>query len=259
VPTRALIVFCFGVALLGGYSLDKLGKHNNSLSRLLASLAVFIILCDLFSVSAPTLSNAAKTLTTPYWKNLRIEQKSYNPKLYRIPPSSSSGLLQTVPSVHQPFTQISIPFAERNAHGAWSDQYLPLLQNTGVVDAYETIPFERYIHAKTDEEYIGEYYLTGEGSVSLKKWSPNKLLFQIKSENKDRLIINQNFDHGWRSSQGHTTSHKGLLAIDLSSGDYELEVYYLPKSFNVGVCVLLITLGSILLIALGQRITLPKT
>ena len=140
-PTRALIVFCSEVALLGGYSLDKLGKHNNSLSRLLVSLAVLIILCDLFSVSAPTLSNAAKTLTTPFWENLRTEQKINDPKLYRIPPSNSSGLLQTVPSVHQPFTQISIPFTDRNAHGAWSDQYLPSLQNTGVVDAYETTPF----------------------------------------------------------------------------------------------------------------------
>ncbi len=259
VPTRALIVFCFGAALLSGYSLAHLGKQDSSRSRLLVSLIVLFILCDLLSVSAPTLSNAAKTLTTPFWNNLRTEQRINAPKLYRIPPSSSSGLLQTVPSVHQQFTQISIPFAERNAHGAWSNQYLPLLQNTGVVDAYETIPFERYIHAKTDDGYIGEYYLTGEGSVSLKKWSPNKLLFHIMSENKDRLIINQNFDHGWRSSQGHTTSHKGLLAVDLSSGDYELEVYYLPKSFSVGICILLITLGSILLVALGQRITLRKT
>lgn len=259
VPTRALIVFSFTVALLSGYSLEHLGKQNSSRSKLLVSLAVLFIFCDLISVSVPTLSDASRPLTTPFWENIRAEQNLNRPKLYRIPPSASSGILQTVPSVHQPFTQISIPFAERNVHGAWSNQYLPLLQNTGVVDAYETIPFDRYVLANTDERYRGEHYLLGEGTVSLVKWSPNRLIFHIQSEGKDRLIINQNFDHGWRSSQGQTTAHKGLLAVDLSSGNYELEVNYSPKSFNLGVGILLITLVIVSLIALGQKISTQKT
>ncbi len=258
VPTRALIVICFTVALLAGRSLSHLVEKNQTRSKLLVGVVVFIILCDLLSVSAPILGNAAKPITTPYWDNLRTEQNLEGPKLYQVQSEASTGLWQSIPSTHQPFTQISIPFTQRNVHGAWSDQYLPLLQNQGVVDAYETIPFERYVHASTDDAYVSEYYFTGNGEVSIKKWSPNRLVFHIKSEDEDRLVINQNFDQGWHSTTGHVTSHAGLLAIDLSPGDYELAVYYSPNSFNIGICVFFITLSILLLTFLAQRICQRK-
>jgi hypothetical protein len=147
VPTRALIVFCFGVAFLGGYSLEKLSKHNNLLSRLLVSLTVLIILCDLFSVSAPTLSNAAKTLTTPFWENLRTAQKINDPKLYRIPPSNSSGLLQTVPSVHQPFTQIRPFLADPLEIGEHPPGLFPILLWNRHKCAYSVPPQGRHSHS----------------------------------------------------------------------------------------------------------------
>jgi hypothetical protein len=245
VPTRALIVLCFGVALLSGYSLAHLGRHDSSHSRLIVGLTVLVILVDLLFVTVPTLSSASKTLTTPFWKDLRNEQGVDEPKLFRTPPDISSGLLQTVPSVHQPFKQISIPFSERNRHGAWSDQYLPLLQNRGVVDAYETIPFDRHAYANTDKQYQGEYYLISKGTVSLKKWSPNKQSFHIYSETENRLVINQNFATGWRSSLGTVKSYNGLLAITVPSGSHELVVYYSPKSFQIGIYIFTITLGLI--------------
>ena len=155
-------------------------------------------------------------------------------------------------------TQISIRLAERNAHGARSDQYLPLQQNRGVVDAYKTIPFTRYAHANSDESYVSEYYFTGDWAVSTIEWSPNQFVFHIKSENEDRLVTNQNFDQGWHSMTGNVTSHAWLLAIDLSPGDYEFAVFYLPNSFNIVVCVLFITLGILLLISLAQRLCQRK-
>ncbi len=248
VPTRALIVFSFAVALLCGHSLEHLGKRGSFRSRLMVSLTVLFIFCDLISVSLPTLANATQTLTTPFWKNVRAEQNLNNPELYRIPPSASSGLLQSIPSVHQPFTQISIPFTQRNVHGAWSDQYLPLLQNTGVVDAYETIPFARNSRANTDEEYKGEYYLLNDGTVTLNEWSPNRQRFHIKSEEENKLVINQNFDQGWRSSSGIIVTQNGLLAINIPPGNYDFEVYYLPKSFQLGLYLLVFTLGIFLMV-----------
>ncbi|MBE0576190.1 MAG: hypothetical protein IH613_09870 [Desulfuromonadales bacterium] len=254
VPTRVLLVFCFTVALLVGRSLTHLKRESHARSRLLVGILVIFILCDLFSVSAPILGNVSKSLTTPYWHDIRSEQNLEEPKLYKIPPETSSGLWQSIPSVHQPFTQVSIPFSQRNVHGAWSNQYLPLLQNKGVVDAYETIPFQRYAAASTDDEYIAEYYLTGDGSVSLKKWSPNKLVFHIDSKSEDRLVINQNYDKGWRASHGVLTSHKGLLSVGLPPGDYEFIVYYLPTSFLIGLVVFIITLSVILLSFAAMRV-----
>jgi hypothetical protein len=215
-------------------------------------IAVFIILCDLSSVSFPTLGEAQRPISTPYWDKLRTEKNLEAPELFQIPPGTSSAMWQSVSSVHQAFTQISIPFSKRNTHGAWSDQYLPLLKNTGVVDAYETLPFERYAIAQSDEGYKGEYYLTGSGAISLKQWSPNRLVFYVKANNGDQLVINQNFADGWHSSRGNLTTHGGLLAVDLPSGDYELEIYYLPRSFLAGACIFVMTLVVLVLIATAK-------
>jgi hypothetical protein len=251
-PTRVLIVFCFTVALLAGRSLAHLGAANSGRSKLLVGLVVFIILCDLSSVSFPTLGEAQRPITTAYWANLRTEQNLVAPTLYQIPAGSSSGLWSSVPSFRQSFKQISIPFSNRNIHGAWSDQYLPLLQNRGVVDAYETITFERYALANSDKEYKGEYYFKGSGIITLRQWSPNRFEFHVTANKKDQLVINQNFAKGWNTSHGTLTSYGGLLAVDLPSGSYGLEIYYLPQPFLVGVYLLIMTLCTILLIVAGK-------
>ncbi len=247
--TRVLIIFSFAVALLVGKALEHLEKNNNPHMKPLFSIVVFIILCDLFSVSSPTLGSAPGPLSTDYWKSGQGFETQW---LYQDPRTTWKSIStyqvpegrwdSTPPSEHQPFTQIRVQISQRNVHGAWSNQYLPLLQNIGVVDSYETIPFERYVLANTDNNYIGEHYLTGEGVVSLKKWSPNKLVFHVKIEHDNLMIINQNFDQGWHSSVGNLTSHEGLLSVELTSGDYEFEVYYLPKSFQLGVYLFIITI-----------------
>ncbi len=70
--------------------------------------------------------------------------------------------------------------------------------------------------------------------------------------NADQLVINQNFSKGWHSSRGTLRPHKGLLAVDLPAGDYEFAVNYLPKSFLAGACILIMTLGALVLITIAS-------
>jgi hypothetical protein len=230
VPTRALFVFCFTVALLAGIAMEKLQQRYGPRSKWLFSSVALLILVDLLSVSSPILDEAFSPLTFKF--PFRI-----------INPSQITRLGQEGEAARRPFSQVSIPMKDRTYHGAWSDQYFPLLKNQGVVDAYETIPIAPHAIPRSSKHYRGEWYLRGNGNLSLKSWNPNRLVFAFASAKADRLVINQNFQKGWRTSRGTITCQDGLLAVDLPPGGYALSVWYRPLSFTLGMGVSIVTLA----------------
>ena len=261
-PTRAFIVFNFTVAILISLYLSSDIKKQHNFMPLLVFAIITYMGVDLFytnslvftKVSSPTRYPATGTKNTASIKNFApveyVEFKNY----YDIDPLATTALWHHVPSMHNNFTQIRIPGTEKYSHGAWSDQYLPLLQNRGVVDAYETIPFERYAKAINDKDYRGEYYFMGEGIANQLRWSPNKLKYHIKLTKPDRLVINQNYWPGWKTSHGVVLRQNGLLAIDLPAGEYDLKVKYHPIAFKLGLMVFIATLISILVSCLSDKL-----
>lgn len=242
-PGRALIIFCFSAALLVGIYLGTMGREDNVLAKIVVGLLVLYIGYDLFSTCSPVFNEARK----PVWFTaLRFDapmRLPHAPTLYHVPPSSSTGLFHSVASVHREFHQVRVPDLDRFAHGAWSDQYLPVLRNTGVIDAYEPVQSRHYASAVTDKDYKGESYLLGQGRSSLERWSPNQLTFHVGLAGKGRLVINQNYWPGWHSSAGIMTNHNGLLAVDLFPGVYDINVFYSPDSFRYGMFIFLIAVG----------------
>lgn len=251
-PTLSLIVFGFSIVLLVGLHLNSGESPVDRRTRALVSLVVLFIGMDLFLVSSRIFAEALKPSNAISVSLALIPSTSkkfsahFSPQLYHVSPADTTRLRRSVASFHQPFSQMRIPGIERNFHGAWSDQYLPLLQNKGVVDAYETIPFERNARAVNDKDYRGEYYLLGKGEASLLDWSPNKFVYHVTLQEKDRLVINQNFWPGWHASHGLLTRHDGLLAIDLPPGEYDVAVTYLPRPFLIGVCIFLAAVAGII-------------
>jgi hypothetical protein len=251
-PTRSLIVFSFSVALLVGLYLGMPWRTTSKVATFLVGVIALIMGIDLFSVSSPIFREAPKPVAAPVCFS-RTPVKRVVPKLFYASSAATTGIGHSVVSLHQPFTQINVPGVQRFAHGAWSDQYLPLLQNKGVVDAYETIPFERYAHATTDKDYKGEFYFLGKGKAVLLNWSPNKFKLHVMLQEKDRLVVNQNFWPGWRASSGLLTQHEGLLAIDLLPGDYDIVISYLPNSFTLGIGIFLATLGGLFILVFSTK------
>lgn len=234
VPTRAMIVVGFSVALLAGLFVGQAEKAADRRIAVLAGLLVVIIGGDLFWTCSRIFAEAYKPAVVNLirdWKPVRIPTA-----LYHLPPGATIGIFRSVPTVHQPFSQVRVPGFERFIHGAYSDQLLPLLQNKGVVDAYETIPFGNYARSATDKDYKGEFYLLNGGMAVLRDWSPNRFVYHVTLQRPDRLVINQNFWPGWHASRGDLARHEGLLAIDLPPGDFDVAVRYLPRSFS-GRCL----------------------
>jgi hypothetical protein len=258
VPTRTLTVFSFSVALLVGLYLGRPGSKTGRWGTVLVSALVLCIGIDLFSLSSGIFREAPKPLTVSplAWIFSKTPEKPVYPKLYHLPPGVTTGPWRSVASVHRPFFQIRIPGLQRFVHGSLSDQFLPLLQNRGVVDAYETIPFERHARAVDDKDYRGEYHLLGNGKAALLSWSPNGFIFHVSSNEKSRLVINQNSWPGWRSSRGVLTRHEGLLAVDLPPGEHDVAVTYLPRSFLLGVLTFLATVAG-LGVALSRQADAP--
>jgi hypothetical protein len=245
-PTRALIVFNFTVSLLIGLYLGNPLKKFDIRMEILILIIVVYIAVDLFNTNSQVFAEAPKPVNVTVFRNTGVASVASN--LYYIDPIATTAFWRSVPSVHKPFSQIRIPDLKRFAHGAWSDQYLPLLQNIGVVDAYETIPFARYARAFNDKDYRGEFYFVGKGVATQLKWSPNRLKYHVKLEQPDRLVINQNYWPGWRVTRGVVTRHNGLLAVDLPAGEYDLRIKYQPITFTAGLSLFFATLFSIAMI-----------
>ena len=242
-PAWSLTIFSLSVVLLVWSHLDIRKSPVATCTRVIVALVVLFIGMDLFLVSSRIFSEAlipnnlfpsAALFNTPTAKQFPA---NFSPQFYTVSPAVTTALWRSVASVHQPFSQKRVTGLERNVHGAWSDQYLPLLQNQGVVDAYETIPFERHALAVTDKEYRGEFHFLGKGAAALQNWSPNRFVYHVKLSGKDRLVINQNYWPGWHTSRGVLAQQDGLLAIDLPSGEYDVAVTYLPRSFLIGATI----------------------
>ena len=255
-PAPELLAFCALIILMTGLSLREPGRSRPGRYSYLVGLVVIVVGFDLCAVNSPVFGEAAKAVDLITVARLFDPAASQYPRphLVEIPPKSTTGFGHSVPSVHQPFSQVRIPGLDRYVHGAYSDQYLPMLQNRGVVDAYETIPIGSHARAVSDKDYRGEYHLLGEGKVSLLEWGPNRFRYHVALPKDDRLVINQNFWPGWRTSRGNLIPHEGLLAVDLPSGSYDVTVRYLPRSFCTGVLIFLLTAtGMVVALLVGRK------
>ncbi len=146
-------------------------------------------------------------------------------------------------------------FAQRYRETRFYEEYLTnssiypvFLSNSGLIEGYEVMHIPRGdVKVFGEPGYRGEHYFdfpSGERELIL--FSPNKLMFDIKLDRSNLLILNQNYDRGWRAAadgERLAVSHTdGLISVVLPPGQYRLEIYYLPQAFLVGLSVSIVSL-----------------
>jgi len=116
------------------------------------------------------------------------------------------------------------------------------LENRGVIGNYRTIPFESYAIPAESEYYRGEAWIKEmQGKIMEQEITPNKI--RIKTNGLGRnLVINQNFQPGWRS-EARVFSMNGRLAVALSPGQTEVELTFRPATFLWGSLISLASLA----------------
>jgi len=153
----------------------------------------------------------------------------------------------------KPFTkvfEISPPIIERNKEFSqgydyvyphnpiyYSTLYSNFLSNNGTLNAYDPVPHPAFAILVGDPSYKGEVYLELEGNASYEYWSPNKLIVNVETLKSNRVVINQNYDRGWRVKGGQAESFNGLLSAHVTESDKKIKFYYLPSSFVKGAII----------------------
>lgn len=148
-------------------------------------------------------------------------------------------------------------------HSSYSDEYPYILNGWGTINCYEPQPVKISASCIGEKSYRGEnYLLNSSGILHLKYWSPNKLIINTQTSKKDFLIVNQNYDPGWKATNnGKSVSvldKNGLLAVSLAPGMNKTVLYYLSDSFVLGLIISLTATGIIILYIKKLKPAQPK-
>ena len=126
---------------------------------------------------------------------------------------------------------------------------LPLSKaNMGAVRCYEYVDFPSPVIGADQPGYRGEEYLVGRGSIRQLEWTPNALTYQVEVATPTVLVVNQNYDPGWRLADGggEVVSENGLLAVRVPAGASRVKLVYRGRPFAIGVLVTGLTLVTLL-------------
>src|ERR1035437_1125387 len=87
--------------------------------------------------------------------------------------------------------------------------------------------------------YRGEQYLLGLGSVTLARWTPNRLEYVVDAPGASVLVVNQNYDPSWRvtSGPGQPLCQDGLLAVRMPAGKSRIVLRYISVAAIWGMII----------------------
>ncbi len=212
-PSRIWIVFIFVSALLCGLSLESF-KAKTARGIYLKNSILAVLFCFIA------------------WDLMAVNTVFFNKKFF-----SSANMLRRPVFQAKPFRQTNMPEQYQQIYGAATAFFPQIFQNRGIVNGYEAIPIKRHAVPQGDPAYRGEFYLLDQGGeLSQKYWSPNKLVFHYNIDRPDVLVVNQNYDKSWRTSQKRMVkSHDGLISVELQAGEGQVTLYYFPASFAYGI------------------------
>ena len=127
--------------------------------------------------------------------------------------------------------------------------YLAVQENKGDLTCTEEVRTATSVSAIPKESplYKGEAYLEYGGEAKIIYFSPNKFIVEVKSDKENLLVLNQNYEKGWKVNSENVENYQGLLSVKIPEGKNNFTFTYFPDSFIVGI---IITIISILLIYL---------
>ncbi|MDP3973535.1 MAG: YfhO family protein [Candidatus Daviesbacteria bacterium] len=97
--------------------------------------------------------------------------------------------------------------------------------------------------------------ITGDGEIKITDYSPNSVRLETKTTNEEILILADQYEDGWRATlDGEETkiSKANLIfrAIKVPAGHHEIIFSYLPKSFETGLMISILTIITLLAITI---------
>ncbi|WP_394836140.1 hypothetical protein LVJ94_04440 [Pendulispora rubella] len=150
--------------------------------------------------------------------------------------ASANGRMLAPPPVH-----VDQPF--RQARGTrWGVAYYGPM-GLGCLSCYDAYPVPQSPLLRGDleaEEYLEE---PNAGTVTRTRWTPGAIWLHVEMRKPGRVLVNQNWHPGWRSSVGTVQSAQGLLSVDVPAGTSDVVLRFLPRAALGGAAISLTALG----------------
>jgi hypothetical protein len=111
-------------------------------------------------------------------------------------------------------------------------------------------PFGMGARGRDGADYRGEAFTaSGVGTAQVVRFSPNEIVVELAGARVgDRLVINQNFDPGWRVDGRPTEPYRDALASTLSAPSGRYTFRFWPRGFTPGLLGLAFTLVGLALV-----------
>ncbi len=148
----------------------------------------------------------------------------------------------------------------------------PMMANIGTVDC-STFPglhsYYRDRDGRTpglgargvgDPEYRGEVYITSRrGIAEVTSWTPNAVTVAVRGATiGDTLVLNQNWDPGWRANGESVIDYRSAVATTLEETDGEITFRYVPRFLFLGCVIFILTIAGLIwvprVMARGARV-----
>jgi len=115
--------------------------------------------------------------------------------------------------------------------------------NQGALNCYALNTLGLHAVAYNQPGYRGEQYLLGAGTLTLSNWTPNALSFEVEVPSPTIMVVNQNYEPGWRlvKGRGDVFSRGGLIGMILPTGRQHLELAYRSPAFMAGLAITILT------------------
>ncbi len=201
-----------------------------------------------------------------HWKNIGVVAT-----LALVIAASWDSWLVTMPNANVALMMVvtqDLGSAEFNQYyGVPFNMFRTTLSNRGSVYCNESLDYSNLpenVLGFNQPGYLGEQYVTGQGSVSLVKWTPNALTYDVDAEGslpRNRIVVvNQNFDSGWRVAEGsgRVFSEGGLIGVQVPEGKQRLKLVYRNYVFYLGAAITFLTGVLTMLLWRHERRTLEE-
>jgi len=214
VASRFLIPFTMMIAVLAGFGVDFIARRQERAGRIAAAFLIALCVIDLFAVGVPNSGYFVEDDPPPLDQHDRFIQ------IYQSSIQDMDGMARS---------------------------------NRGALNCREYTSFPTRVTGFDQPGYRGEQYLLGPGIVALSKWSPNALTFSINARRPEIMVVNQNFDDGWRvtSGAGRVVSHNTMLALLVPPGAQNVTITYTNRYFDIGAIVTILAFLAFVLLLYG--------
>lgn len=108
-------------------------------------------------------------------------------------------------------------------------------------------PFGMGARGRDGADYRGEAFTgSGTGTAKIVAFSPNEIVVEVTGARVgDRLVVNQNFDPGWRVDGEAAEPHRDALAVRLRAASGRYTFRFWPRGLTLGLFALAVTLGGL--------------